>query len=88
MLKIRRVIETGTVFLIVSGRIGAGDLTDLRELVQAEHTADLVLDLAEVNLVDRETVRFLLECEAQGIRLGQCPAYIREWMNRESGLPS
>lgn len=88
MLKIRRVIESGTVVLIVSGRIGAGDVADLRELMQQEQGANLVLDLAEVNLVDVATVKFLLECEAQGIRLVQCPAYIREWMRRENGTLS
>ena len=30
------------------------------------------------NLVYAEAVRFLLQCEAQGIRLAQCFAYIRE----------
>jgi anti-anti-sigma regulatory factor len=85
MLKIRQVVESGTVRLIVRGRIGAGDLPDLRELIRVEHPADVVLDLAEVNLVDAAAVRFLLQCEAHGIRVAQCPAYIREWMAHESG---
>jgi hypothetical protein len=41
-----------------------------------------VLDLHEVWLVDREAVRFLAWCEAQGARLVHCPAYIREWITR------
>ncbi len=85
MLKIRRVAASGTARLIVSGRIVAEQLPQLRDLVRAEHGWDLVLDLTEVSLVDMEVVRFLVQCEAQSIRLEQCPAYIREWMTRESG---
>ncbi len=67
----------------MSGRIEAGQLPDLRRLVEADHASDVVLDLNEVRLVDAEVVRFLLHCEMQGIRLAQCPAYVREWMVRE-----
>jgi hypothetical protein len=45
----------------------------------------LVLDMAEVTLVDVEAVRFLIACETQGIELRHCPAYIREWIARERG---
>jgi hypothetical protein len=31
-----------------------------------------------------DVVRFLLECEAEGVRLAACPAYVREWMVRET----
>jgi hypothetical protein len=45
----------------------------------------LVLDMAELTLVDVEAVRFLSACETQGIELRHCPAYIREWIARERG---
>lgn len=45
----------------------------------------VVLDMAEVTLVDVEAVRFLNGCETQGIELRHCPAYIREWLARERG---
>jgi len=48
---------------------------------------DVVVDLTEVSLMDVEVVRFLVRCETQGVRLANCPAYIREWMVRESGSP-
>jgi len=31
-------------------------------------------------LVDREAVRFLRQCEGQGMVLRNCPPYIRGWM--------
>jgi anti-anti-sigma regulatory factor len=83
MLKITRVTEAGSTRVIVSGRIGATQLPDLRQFIAAESAANVVLDLTEVNLVDEEVVQFLLRCEGLGIGLVGCPAYIREWMVRE-----
>jgi len=68
----------------LSGRIKAEDVAELQRLFEGE--ADgyrIVLDLKEVKLVDRETVRFLALCEAEGTKLNNCPAYIREWIVRE-----
>jgi len=82
MLKITRVIEAGSTRVIVSGRIGAPQLPDVRQFLEAEHANHLVLDLTEVSLVDDDVVQFLLRCEEQGMRLVGCPAYVREWMIR------
>jgi anti-anti-sigma regulatory factor len=85
MFKLQRVIESGTVKLIVIGRIDAAALADLRCLVRLESAGDVALDLLEVTLVDSEVVRFLVQCESNGLRLMNCPSYIREWMGRVSG---
>ncbi|HXE33889.1 MAG TPA: hypothetical protein VN087_08255 [Verrucomicrobiae bacterium] len=44
---------------------------------------DIVLDLKEVGVVDREVMRFFMSCEADGVRIENCTPYIREWMERE-----
>ena len=44
---------------------------------------DIVLDLKEVGVVDREVMRFFMSCEADGVKLDNCTPYIREWMERE-----
>jgi hypothetical protein len=41
------------------------------------------LDLDEVNVVDIDGIRFLNECQAQGIQVVNCSPYIREWMLQE-----
>ena len=41
------------------------------------------LDLEEVTLLDRDSVRFLMRCELEGIQLVNCPLYVREWITRE-----
>ena len=44
---------------------------------------DVVLNLKSVVVIDREVVSFLMRCEADGVKLENCPSYIREWMERE-----
>ena len=44
---------------------------------------DIVLDLKEVGVVDREVMHFFMSCEMDGVKLENCTPYIREWMERE-----
>ena len=86
MLRIVRSLDAGATILTVSGRIGAAQLPELRRCVEETCGRDVVLDLVEVGLVDVEAVRFLVWCEAQGVRISRCPAYVRAWMAREDSL--
>jgi hypothetical protein len=54
---------------------------------QMEGNAQIVLDLEDVKLVDREVVRFLGVCEANGTELRHRSAYIREWIAKEKNAP-
>jgi anti-anti-sigma regulatory factor len=86
MFKIQRSADEKSVIFTLSGRIKAERLAELQTLIESE--ADdhrLVLDLKEVKLADRDGVNFLATCEAKGIKLANCPAYIREWIEREAG---
>jgi hypothetical protein len=87
MLRIVRSIDAGTTTLTVSGRIGSEQLPELRRFIEEELTGGVVLDLAEVSLVNVEAVRFLVQCETEGVRIARCPAYVREWMAREKWPP-
>jgi anti-anti-sigma regulatory factor len=84
MLKIQRKAN-GRVLFTLSGRIEAEDIHELRRLLDLEKVgAQIALDLRDVTLVDRDGVKFLAGGEANGIQLENCPAYIREWIGRES----
>jgi hypothetical protein len=84
MFKIQRSADEKNVFFTLSGRIKETDLTELQRLLAAEADGHRrTLDLKEVKLVDRDVVGFLAGCEAKGILLANCPAYIREWIERE-----
>ena len=83
MLKIQRSAN-GKVVFALCGRIQDGDLAELRRLLAGEGTGQhIVLDLKNVTIVDRDAVKFLSGCEAKGIQLANCPAYIREWIGIE-----
>ena len=72
-----------TVF-ILSGGIEARAINELRRLCEGEtDLRDIVFDLQDVSVVDRDAVRFLVGCEADGVKLENCTPYIREWMERE-----
>ena len=83
MLKIQRKTNGGVSFTL-SGRIEAEDVAELQRLLDLEgEVPRLTLDLKDVTLLDRDAVRFLARREADGIHLESCPAYIREWIERE-----
>jgi hypothetical protein len=67
--------------LRISGRIAAADLEVVRTALDAGHV--VALELAELELVDRDAVQLLALSEARGLELRDCPAYIREWIARE-----
>ena len=73
--------EHGTTLKLI-GRIQAEHLAELRGQIAASATA-IALELSEVSLVDADAVRFLGNCESEGIQLLNCTAYIREWIVRE-----
>jgi hypothetical protein len=70
-----------TVFTLV-GRMEAEHVQELNELFDCDYR-NIILDLRDLRLADRDAVRFLRDCEAEGMKLEHCPAYVREWMDRE-----
>ena len=85
MLKIQRSANGRTVFTL-SGRIEAEDVKELRQLLASETAAQhVVMDLREVTLVNQDAVKFLAGCEADSIKLENCPAYIRVWIEAVKG---
>jgi anti-anti-sigma regulatory factor len=87
MLKIQRK-PNGHVVLTLSGRLDADSLSELCSALAAETAGRAVaLDLKDVVLVDRDTVRFLRARERDGITLRNCPPYIKAWIEREEEQP-
>jgi len=83
MWKVRRAEDEGRVVLKLIGRLEGTQLTELDafESVAADH--GLILDLADVRLVDQDAVRFLADWETRGAQVQNCPPYIREWIDAE-----
>ena len=70
-----------TVFTL-SGRMNAEEVAELKELFDSDYRTT-ILDLQEMRLADRDAMKFLRSCEREGMKLENCPAYLREWMDRE-----
>jgi hypothetical protein len=86
-LRIQRTAEDDLIVFTLTGRIQADQVPDLEALLKSEAPDhDIVLDLKEVRLVDRDVVRFLVHLEAEGMKLKNCSAYVREWILRERTL--
>jgi hypothetical protein len=82
MLRIEKLLGKASTVLKLSGRIQEEYLSQLQtEIEQCKGMPKL--DLKDVNLLDRPSVRFLMRCESQGIQLVNCPLYIQEWVLRE-----
>jgi anti-anti-sigma regulatory factor len=85
VLKIRRSANGIAVFTL-SGRIEEEDVKELQQVLALETEGrQLVLDLNDVTLVNEGAVKFLAGCEVDSIKLENCPAYIREWIERVKG---
>jgi len=83
MLKIKRAANAKVVFTL-SGRMDSENVAELKTLFGSEPKGRrIILDLKDLTLVDRETVRFLESCETDSIKIKNCPAYIREWISRQ-----
>jgi hypothetical protein len=83
MWKIERAVEGDAVVFRVSGRMQSELLAELEKAFASEtKTPAVAVDMQNVRLADQETVRWLAMYEAQGVRLLNCPGYVREWITR------
>ena len=83
-LRIERSSKAELVVMRLTGRMEIEDVAELQRLLSLEQMGcRIALDLEDVRLIDRDAVKFLARCEADSIRLENCPAYIREWIAQE-----
>jgi len=83
MLRIERSAN-GQVVFTLSGRMQTEDIEQFRQLLVVEAPGRTVrFDLRYVTLVNQDAVTFLAHCEANGIKLENCPLYIRNWIDQE-----
>ena len=81
-LRIERSVRQGITVFTLSGHMKVEEVAELKALFDTAYRT-IVLDLRDVRLADRDAVKFLRQCEADGMKLESCPAYVREWMDRE-----
>ncbi|MHB8215429.1 MAG: hypothetical protein ACYDDS_05055 [Candidatus Sulfotelmatobacter sp.] len=74
------------VTIRVSGKLFQGHLSYLDQLVQLAGACELwvLLDLANLEEMDRAALLYLMRGEGYAFDLISCPNFIREWMSYES----
>ena len=83
MLRIQRAAN-GKIVYTLSGRIVPEDIDELRRLFGLESSAlQIALNLKDLVRVDGDGVEFLAGCEAAGMALENCPAYVRKWIDQQ-----
>jgi hypothetical protein len=64
-------------------------IAELERVFRSEaNGCHLVLDLKDLTLANQDAINFLERCEAGGIKLKNCPAYIREWIMSQKSTPA
>jgi hypothetical protein len=81
VLRIERVEDGERVVFVLSGRIEAEYVDELERLFSQDGRT-ITLDLKEVTLIDREVIDKIARWESEGIRLENCPAYVRDWIEK------
>jgi anti-anti-sigma regulatory factor len=87
MMRIMTRIEaTGVVTLVVAGTFNAVGVADFdRALEDARRLHQpVVLDLSEVRLIDRPTLKYLIDLMQHDFNLVICPDFVEHWIHRES----
>jgi anti-anti-sigma regulatory factor len=79
-LRIEREIDDGTLTIRLIGRIQTEHLGALKAELQNSPNSIIAIDLAEVTNLDVDSVRFLSRHEQEGVKLLNCPLFIREWI--------
>jgi anti-anti-sigma regulatory factor len=83
MLRIQRSSNAQVVFTL-SGRMDEEHIAELEALINSEANGrHIVLDLKNLTLAGQDAIRFLERCEAEGVTLKNCAAYVREWITRQ-----
>jgi len=82
-LRISRESSLDAIVFALSGDMDQEHAARLQELLANEADGRVTLDLQNVTLVDRAAMQFLAEAESAGIRIVNCPGYVRSWIVAE-----
>jgi len=81
--RIERSTNALGVTFVLSGAIDSDHVAELEALIATDSNRLVVLDLADVTVVNREAIGFLAGVEAAGASLINCPEYVRSWIDAE-----
>ena len=83
-LRIYRSSTPDPIVFALSGDMDLEHVARLQELLADETVHRVTPDLKKVTFADRAAVQLLASAEAAGIRIVNCPRYVRSWIAAET----
>ena len=81
--RIYRSSTPDAVVFALSGDMDLEHVAQVQEFLADETDSRVIFDLKDVTLVDRAAVQFLADVEPTGVRIVNCPGYVRSWITAE-----
>jgi hypothetical protein len=78
--------QSDSLILAIGGNVGQEALPEIALLIdhgRRDHEK-VILDLSEVTLIDPAAAQFFADQFRGGVRLVNCPVYIRRWIARDA----
>ena len=82
--------QSDSLILAIAGNVSQEALPEIALLIdhgRRDHEK-VILDLGEVTLIDPAAAQFFAEQFRGGVRLVNCPVYIRRWIARDTNVES
>jgi ABC-type transporter Mla MlaB component len=78
--------QSDALILALAGNVSQEALPEIASLIDhgRQDHEKVILDLSEVTLLDPAAAQFFAEQFRGGVRLVNCPVYIRRWIVREN----
>ncbi len=75
-----------SVTLLLDGKFSEDALPALRQSISTarQENQEVCIDLSEVTLVDRKAVQYFSQQTANGVKIVNCPVYLRQWIRQVS----
>ena len=75
-----------SVTLLLNGKFGEDAIAELdQSITDARVLHDKIyIDLSEVTLVDRKAIQYFSDRAGQGVKLVNCPIYLKRWITQVS----
>jgi anti-anti-sigma regulatory factor len=77
---------SGAVTLSIGGTFNAAGVADFELALDAARrlAQPVFLDLTRITLIDRPTLKYLIDLLHRDVRLVICPPHVEQWIARES----
>ena len=78
---------SGAVTLAIAGTFNCAGVADFERALDAARRLEqpLFLDLSRITLIDRPTLRYLVDVLRRDVRLVICPPFVEQWIARAEG---